>query len=63
MIALKVNGGIIMASNTLARYGSSLYHEDVSKLQNLSDNILVGSSGDYSDYQELMRLLNEKWHQ
>ena len=47
---MKVKGGILMASNTLARYGSSLYHDDVSKMENLSDNILIGSSGDYSDY-------------
>lgn len=39
-----------MASNTLARYGSSLYYDEVSKMENLSDNILVGSSGDFSDY-------------
>ena len=60
VIGLKYNKGVIIASDTLMCYGSSLslYHSR-ERIKLLNNRTVIGYSGEYSDMQETSRILNE----
>jgi 20S proteasome subunit beta 7 len=61
VIGMKFSKGIIIASDTRVNYGS------LAKLMNVHDRVttvnqstVISSTGEYSDFQEVVRLLKEK---
>lgn len=61
VIGMKFRDGIIIACDTRVNYGS------IAKLLNITDRVtqisekaLISSTGEYSDFQEVVRLLKEK---
>ena len=50
---MKINGGIIIATNPIARYGTSLKYSDMQRIQNIGQNVSFAASGDYSDFQKI----------
>jgi len=52
-----------MASDTLVSYGSLAKYRTVQRMRPFGKQVLVGASGDYSDFQEVTRLLNEKMNE
>ncbi|OAA64341.1 proteasome component [Niveomyces insectorum RCEF 264] len=59
VLALKFNGGVVMAADNLASYGSLARFRDTQRLRSFNGTSLVGFSGDVSDMQYLDRLLTD----
>ncbi|KAL3489140.1 nucleophile aminohydrolase [Aspergillus germanicus] len=57
VIAVKFNGGVAIAADNLASYGSLARFTDVKRLRVFGDAAVVGFSGDVSDMQYIDRLL------
>ena len=60
VIGLKYNNGVIIASDTLMCYGSSLsLMHSRERIKVLNERTVIGYSGEFSDMQETSRILNE----
>ena len=60
VIGLKYNKGVIIASDTLMYYGSSLsLTHSRERIKVLNERTVIGYSGEYSDMQETSRILDE----
>ncbi|TVU08931.1 hypothetical protein EJB05_42358, partial [Eragrostis curvula] len=59
VIALKYKDGVIMASDTGASYGSTLRYKSVERIKAVGKHSLIGASGEFSDFQEILRYLDE----
>ncbi|KAL0216220.1 hypothetical protein P9112_008404 [Eukaryota sp. TZLM1-RC] len=60
VLAVKYNGGVLVACDTLASYGSLARFPSVERLRSVGDNTLIAASGDFSDFQMLMEFLDEE---
>ena len=49
----------MLAADTLASYGSLARYKDVRRLRKIGENTLIGASGEISDFQTVMELLEE----
>ncbi|KAJ9660150.1 Proteasome subunit beta type-7 [Coniosporium apollinis] len=58
VIALKFRGGVVIAADNLASYGSLARFTDVKRLRKFNDKAVLGFGGDVSDMQYLDRHLN-----
>jgi len=56
VLALKFNGGVVIAADNLASYGSLARFTDVERLKQVGTHTVVGAGGDVSD----MQYINEK---
>jgi len=59
VIGMKYNGGVLMAADTLASYGSQKRYKNVCRMKKVGKYTLLGASGEYSDFQYLGDLLDE----
>jgi 20S proteasome subunit beta 7 len=59
VIGMKYRGGVMLAADTLASYGSMARYKDMRRLCKVGDYCLIGASGEISDYQQLQQMLNE----
>ncbi|KAF8416704.1 nucleophile aminohydrolase [Tirmania nivea] len=59
VVALKYNGGVVMAADNLASYGSLARFTDVKRIKQVGDHTIVGGGGDISDMQYLFDKLLE----
>jgi len=59
VIGVKYNGGVLVACDTLASYGSQARYKDVCRMKKVGDYTLLGASGEYSDFQYIGKLLDE----
>lgn len=57
VLALKFNGGVVMAADNLASYGSLARFTNTQRLRTFGDKAVLGFSGDVSDMQFLDRHL------
>lgn len=53
VVAIKFNGGVVIAADNLASYGSLARFSDVERLRQVGSHTVVGASGDISDMQFL----------
>ena len=61
VIGMKFREGIIIACDTRINFGSIAKMMNVyDRVSQVSDRTLISSTGEYSDYQEVCRLLKEK---
>ena len=60
VIGLYFNGGVIIATDTLCSYGTMAKFRNVQRIQGITNNCAIASSGEFSDFQELIRILNTK---
>ena len=58
VLGIKYNNGVMLASDTLASYGSLARYKDVRRLKKVGDNTLIGGSGEISDFQSIMEMLD-----
>eukprot|EP01015_Nassula_variabilis_P011968 TRINITY_DN1969_c0_g1_i4.p1 TRINITY_DN1969_c0_g1~~TRINITY_DN1969_c0_g1_i4.p1 ORF type:complete len:228 (-),score=35.44 TRINITY_DN1969_c0_g1_i4:55-738(-) len=58
VIGLYFKDGVILASDTLLSYGSMAKFRDVRRAEKINDTTAIASSGEYSDFQEVMRKIN-----
>jgi 20S proteasome subunit beta 7 len=59
VIAVKYQGGVVMAADTLASYGSLARFYLVERMKKVGDWTAVGGSGEYSDFQYIGKMLDE----
>jgi len=59
VVALKYNGGVVIAADNLASYGSLAKFSDVKRLKQVGSHTVVGAGGDISDMQYLFDKLLE----
>lgn len=62
VIGLKYKGGVMLAADTLASYGSMARYKNVQRLSSVGENTLIGGSGEMSDFQSIVETL-QKMHQ
>ncbi|CAG9335649.1 unnamed protein product [Blepharisma stoltei] len=60
VIAIKYADGILMCTDTLASFGSMARYKNIPRMAAIGNSTLIGASGEYSDFQEIIRLLREK---
>jgi len=61
IVGIKYNGGVMLAADTMLSYGRMAKAQNVCRLQGISHTqTIIGGSGEYSDYQEILRILEEK---
>jgi 20S proteasome subunit beta 7 len=60
VIGMKYKDGLVIASDTRINYGSlSKFFHVNTRVQQVNANTLLGSAGEYSDFQEVTRILRE----
>jgi 20S proteasome subunit beta 7 len=60
VIGMKFKTGIVIACDTRLNYGSLAKFLNIEdKVQQVNANTMIGASGEYSDFQEVIRLLQE----
>jgi 20S proteasome subunit beta 7 len=62
VIGIKYADGVMMAADTLASYGSLARYKDVRRIRTIGEKTLIGASGEISDFQSIMEML-EDMHQ
>ena len=59
-VAVKYADGVLMCTDTLASYGSLARYKQIPRMAAIGSNTLIGASGEYSDFQEIVRTLRAK---
>jgi|UniRef100_A0A2N9FIZ3 20S proteasome subunit beta 7 len=59
VVAIKYKDGILMASDMGGSYGSTLRYKSVERIKPVGKHSLLGASGEISDFQEILRYLDE----
>lgn len=59
VLGLCYKDGVMLATDTLASYGSMARFMDVRRLHTLGENTVMGASGDMSDMQFLLHELDK----
>jgi len=62
VLGIKYKDGVMLAADTLASYGSLARYKDVRRLQLVGEKTIVGASGEMSDFQSTLEML-ENMHQ
>ena len=55
VLGLKYNGGVMLAADTLASYGSLARYKDMKRLTAVGENTIIGASGEMSDFQAIVK--------
>lgn len=59
VIGIKYDGGVLLAADTLASYGSQARYKNVCRMKKVGKYALLGASGEFSDFQYLGDLIDE----
>jgi len=59
ILAIKYRDGVMIAGDTLASYGSLARFRDISRLHAIGGHSLIGGTGDISDFQYIIKMLDE----
>ncbi|XP_073300008.1 proteasome subunit beta type-4-like [Primulina huaijiensis] len=59
VVGLKYKDGILLAADMGGSYGSTLRYKGVERLKPVGKHSIIGASGEISDFQEIMRYLDE----
>jgi len=60
IVALKFDGGVIIAGDVLGSYGSLARFRNCPRVMKVNDNIILGAGGDYADFQYVKDLIEQK---
>jgi len=61
VLGLKYSDGILLCSDTLGSYGSLALFKEIPRIAAIGQSTLIAASGEYSDFQEIVRLLQQKY--
>ncbi|CAA0843312.1 Proteasome subunit beta type-4 [Striga hermonthica] len=59
VVGIKYKDGILLAADMGGSYGSTLRYKTVERLKPVGKHSIIGASGEISDFQEIMRYLDE----
>ncbi len=57
VIGIKYADGVMIAADTLASYGSLARYKDVRRIRKIGEGTLIGASGEMSDFQHCVEML------
>lgn len=60
VLGVKFNGGVMIAADTLGSYGSLARYRTVSRLLRVNDTTVLGSGGDYADFQFIKSIIEQR---
>lgn len=61
VIGIKYDKGIVVATDTRLNYGGLAKYQSINdRVTRVNSNTLLGASGEYSDFQEITRILREE---
>eukprot|EP00299_Pterocystis_sp_00344_P010006 c4378_g1_i1.p1 GENE.c4378_g1_i1~~c4378_g1_i1.p1 ORF type:complete len:248 (+),score=38.16 c4378_g1_i1:1-744(+) len=60
ILALKYAGGVLLAADTLASYGSLARFTDVNRFHKVNETTVIGAGGELSDFQFLQSFLDSR---
>jgi 20S proteasome subunit beta 7 len=58
VLGLKYAGGVMLAADTMASYGSLARYKDTRRLNRVGEHTIIGASGEISDFQSIMDMLD-----
>lgn len=59
VLGLRYKGGVMLASDTLASYGSMARYKNMRRLAKIGDDCLIAGSGEISDFQKVKHMLED----
>lgn len=59
VLGIKYKDGVILAADMGGSYGSTLRYKSVERIKPIGKHTLLGASGEISDFQEILRYLDE----
>lgn len=59
VIGIKFDGGVLLAADTLASYGSQARYKNCTRLRKVGEFSMLGASGEISDFQYLGKMLDD----
>lgn len=59
VIGIKYDGGVLIAADTQASYGSQARYKDFVRMRKVGDYTLLGASGEMSDFQKMGEMLDD----
>ncbi|KAG9447372.1 hypothetical protein H6P81_013500 [Aristolochia fimbriata] len=59
VIGVKYKDGVVIAADMGGSYGSTLRYKSVERVKSIGKHSLLGASGEISDFQEILRYLDE----
>lgn len=59
VLGLRCKDGVVLASDTLASYGSLARFRQISRMHKVTDHTLIAAGGDLSDFQEVSHMVDE----
>lgn len=60
VVGITFKDGVMIATDTLASYGSLARYRNVDRIMKVNENIILGAGGDYADFQYLKNLIDQK---
>lgn len=60
VLGIKYKGGVMLAADMLASYGSLARFKDIRRLVPVGDHTVIGGGGDLSDFQYIRKLLDAR---
>jgi len=59
VLAVKFNGGVVFAADTLGSYGSLARFRNCERLLKINNSTMIGCMGDYADFQFLKNIIEQ----
>ena len=59
VLGVKYSGGVMIAADTLASYGSMARFKDVERMAKVGDSTLLAAGGEISDFQHIQDMLGQ----
>jgi len=59
VLGIMYKDGVMLATDCLLSYGSLARFREISRLASVNQNTVIGSSGEYSDFQFTIKMLND----
>jgi len=60
VLAVKYKDGVMMMADTLGSYGGLAMFKKLPRIQAINASSIIGAGGEYSDFQQIMKLLNQQ---
>lgn len=60
VLAVKFDGGVIVAADTLGSYGSMAMFRDCERVMKVNNTTVIGGGGDYADFQYIKHTIEQR---
>ena len=60
VLAMKYDGGVVIAADTLGSYGSLARFTEIERVLKVNETTVLGAGGDFADFQFLSDIIKQK---